>query len=382
LVADLIISSYNFMGCDAFNIGAYDLSLGIDFLKREEKKAKFPFISANLCDSHGQRLFKPYLLYTIDGVKVGIFGLIDKRLKLAKIPGGHKLKVKDPFEEAGKITAELRSKGAQYIILLTNMTGLKCRKMGHRGLPINLIIGSSKKNQISIPLVAKNTYITHLDRGGKCIGYLEVKFLDDDKEKQLSATERYEGKIVDGLYYYNRFVKLKLSMPDHPVIAPKVTAVLEKIKRLQAVKATTNMTIPTKKLAATGDKKYVGVQTCRKCHPQRYTLWQNSAHARAYHALILRGQEFDKECIGCHSLGYGRKGGFSDLHNIGFYANVQCESCHGPGSLHVALKGDPSKIVKKKEPAVCLQCHIEEKSPEFNFQKYFHKTCSLGEKKK
>ena len=45
------------------------------------------------------------------------------------------------------------------------------------------------------------------------------------------------------------------------------------------------------------------------------------------------------------------------LHNqVGFLENVQCESCHGPGSLH-AQTGDPSLIAKEVPEAMCRECH-------------------------
>jgi DmsE family decaheme c-type cytochrome len=37
-----------------------------------------------------------------------------------------------------------------------------------------------------------------------------------------------------------------------------------------------------------------------------------------------------------------------------------CESCHGPGSLHVAGGGDKSKIINPRRSAdACFQCHLE-----------------------
>ena len=47
LKSDLIVKAYNEMGCTALNLGRLDLACGLDYLKKKEKEAKFPFISAN-----------------------------------------------------------------------------------------------------------------------------------------------------------------------------------------------------------------------------------------------------------------------------------------------------------------------------------------------
>ncbi|MCE0497294.1 MAG: cytochrome c3 family protein [Methylacidiphilales bacterium] len=46
--------------------------------------------------------------------------------------------------------------------------------------------------------------------------------------------------------------------------------------------------------------------------------------------------------------------------------NIGCESCHGPGSLHVASGGGPNTIVNpRKSPETCFQCHLDKRA-EFN----------------
>ena len=43
--------------------------------------------------------------------------------------------------------------------------------------------------------------------------------------------------------------------------------------------------------------------------------------------------------------------------------NIGCESCHGPGSLHVKSGGAAHTIVNpRKSPATCFQCHLEVKA--------------------
>ena len=53
-----------------------------------------------------------------------------------------------------------------------------------------------------------------------------------------------------------------------------------------------------------------------------------------------------------------------------------CESCHGPGSLHVDSGGDRKLIVNPgKSPEACFQCHLD-KNAEFSLQ--FHHPVKEG----
>jgi DmsE family decaheme c-type cytochrome len=77
------------------------------------------------------------------------------------------------------------------------------------------------------------------------------------------------------------------------------------------------------------------------------------------------GAEFvgSEECTTCHEA--IAKGFPTATHarlkaNGDNAKNMGCESCHGPGSLHVKSGGDRSKIVNpRKSPATCFQCHLE-----------------------
>jgi DmsE family decaheme c-type cytochrome len=42
--------------------------------------------------------------------------------------------------------------------------------------------------------------------------------------------------------------------------------------------------------------------------------------------------------------------------------NIACESCHGPGSLHVESGGERDLIVNpRKSPETCFQCHLDKR---------------------
>ena len=75
-------------------------------------------------------------------------------------------------------------------------------------------------------------------------------------------------------------------------------------------------------------------------------------------------RDYKISCVGCHTTGFDIENpdaneglGFKDF-------GVACEACHGPGSLHVAGGGDPTKIVKTVSSETCARCHVRGKTKE------------------
>jgi 5'-nucleotidase/UDP-sugar diphosphatase len=123
LKAELVVEAYNRIGCDALNVGERDLALGLPFLKELEKKARFPFVSANLTGKDNALLFKPYVIKRVGQVNVGIFGITGDTAQIAaqvkNLSGGAVL-VQDAVDAAAGAVKELHGK----VDLIVARTGL------------------------------------------------------------------------------------------------------------------------------------------------------------------------------------------------------------------------------------------------------------------
>ena len=76
--AKAILEGYEKIGCDALNIGEYDLAGGYHFLKSLEKNSTIPFVSANLREKEtGDLAFKPYVIVKQNKLIIGIIGVTD-----------------------------------------------------------------------------------------------------------------------------------------------------------------------------------------------------------------------------------------------------------------------------------------------------------------
>jgi hypothetical protein len=122
--------------------------------------------------------------------------------------------------------------------------------------------------------------------------------------------------------------------------------------------------------AAAGAPHYVGSSACQTCHAEAFAWWTHHPHGHAYTTLEAVHKQFNLSCVACHVTGYLQPGGSSLVHNEGL-THVGCESCHGPGSAHVAQPSKPSaQLTRTPSEATCKHCHTPEHSDLFDYATY------------
>jgi len=107
---------------------------------------------------------------------------------------------------------------------------------------------------------------------------------------------------------------------------------------------------------------YVGMQKCRGCHPEHVKTYSEWKYSRNFRILEMRGKDHDPQCLPCHTTGYGEPGGFISVEKTPHLKNVQCETCHGPASLHVKA----TNVVERRKTIsipknLCTTCHRQHK---------------------
>jgi hypothetical protein len=171
--------------------------------------------------------------------------------------------------------------------------------------------------------------------------------------------------------------------------------------RLDEVQGATSVTLIAGTYLGARHEDGTGI-TCQTCHqaeidvppgaddppgtltrtiPDMFTPWSATAHATNFEKFIdgHDSPAFGVECLTCHTTGFNPDapaGGFSDLMDTlgwsfparltdGNYdampgalkslSSITCESCHGPGSEHVARK--PAGVSISYSATDCNQCH-------------------------
>jgi hypothetical protein len=337
---------------DAINIGAREAQFTAAQLRELKKISTTPILCANLVDkTTGQKIFDAYRIVERNGYRIALIGVVDPRPAQTSGAG---LGIGNMENAIEKSLGDIRGK-ADLIILLAFTDEATIGELARRFYECQVILGGNvsqpaqklqKENRSLIYFVtneARALGILHLrlSKGAPLqVAGNEIRLLTDKIPQDASLSElmqQYRQEI--------RGTRLAVDDPNH----------------LAADE------IPGVRAAAT----YVGSEKCLACHKDAAAAWTASAHARAFATLVTLKADADPKCIGCHTVGFGSPSGYRREFEGSKLINVGCESCHGPGSLHVRQReGDTSVhfTFRPLDGGDCVKCHYGEFSRPFDFQ--------------
>jgi 2',3'-cyclic-nucleotide 2'-phosphodiesterase (5'-nucleotidase family) len=170
-------------------------------------------------------------------------------------------------------------------------------------------------------------------------------------EAERDALDRAPPPSTGSYYRYAmREIREKLGGDD--AIKAQMGAYYKKVNEANKIEFADRKPKPPAK----GEPGYVGIDMCATCHEEPKKVWDKTSHATAYGTLSKQFKEYNLDCVSCHVTGYDRPGGSTVTH-VDDLKDVQCEVCHGPGSLHSAKPEKVKVPVAKPTTDVCLGCH-------------------------
>ncbi|CAM7694432.1 MAG: bifunctional UDP-sugar hydrolase/5'-nucleotidase UshA [Enterobacteriaceae bacterium] len=115
----------NLIGYDAMAVGNHEFDNPMSVLRQQEKWAKFPFLSANIYQkSTGERLFKPWMIFDKQGLKIAVIGLTtDDTAKIGNPEYFTDIEFRKPADEAKLVIEELQQTQKPDVILATTHMG-------------------------------------------------------------------------------------------------------------------------------------------------------------------------------------------------------------------------------------------------------------------
>ena len=122
---DPTIASMNAMKFDAMSVGNHEFNFGMAVLRKAQKEAAFPLLSANTRNTtDGSAAFPEYVVKTVAGVKIGILGMTTPNIpnwepELNR-PG---LRWEDPVVTAKRLVPVLRGKEACDFVIVVIHSG-------------------------------------------------------------------------------------------------------------------------------------------------------------------------------------------------------------------------------------------------------------------
>jgi hypothetical protein len=356
-------------------------------------------------------------VHQVGDLKIGVFGLVDPTLAAS-----HGWTAKDPVLAAQAEADRLRSAGAELVIALAPLERPQARLVARQAAVDFVILGRNvgqgstraeregrafllvpgeemqRVGRLDLVIRGEGTIRGELrDAGSAEASELrsqelrrQIEQLDTDLTRWqrdaeadsafLKAKKDEKDALRDqlrilsstvwappsqGSYFINRLVPIRRNLPRDASLATSMR------KLDMAVGAANLRAAQPPAPAEPGRAHFSGDASCVRCHKASARFWKKTEHAHAWKTLQAVGKTAHNDCVSCHVTGYGEVGGSSVGYTKGL-ESIQCEACHGPGSIHVEKRGleKPLAIKTKTPESVCTHCHNEKHSDTFQYEAY------------
>ena len=398
-------------------LGETDLALGMAGV--EPKR-----LAANLTSAP---VIEPSRMVEVGSIKIGILGVVDPDLAR-----GVGLVATEPVPATQLEVKRLRAAGAEVVILLAPVGRQLARNLARMVGADIVVVGKNvgdgmakaervgdaflvapaaelqRVGRLEIVLRGKerrSPLDSLVDAGGAAQAKARLAELDHDiarieadlarwrkdtstdpafveaKIRQRDELKAERARLGDGKwrppatgsYLTNTLVPIQRTLPRDRALSASM-------RRLDRAIGEANLRVAEPPPPAGPERAYyVGGEKCVSCHKAAARFWQTTVHAHAWKTLVDVGKEAHDDCVSCHVTGYGEVGGSSLVYTHGL-ENIQCEVCHGPGSIHIDNRGKETPFAgrTKTSESVCLHCHNEKHSDTFNYTAYLRDILGPG----
>jgi hypothetical protein len=398
---DLLSQSLGRIGVDGWVPTHDELALGRERYDALSGRIGAPDITANVAGGQGRIL-------NLGGARVGVFGLADP--EGGETPGGAP---SDPAEAATATAAALRAEGAQVVVGLAALPRRALRRMSRQIEGVDLWVLGDHPAELAHASPAGSSFLIEAGDRGRHVGRIVLRDLDSGTSR-LADPVGARARALKALDLRIDMQSETFARTRAPVLQQKIAALREERAELAAAPideqgrrfdytlvpvpkevepdpkirewvAGYNASLKALNLAAAGEvppvpeggSGYAGTAECVDCHDEAHQMWLTTPHAKAWQTLVDAGKTFDAECVSCHVSGWRQPGG-AVLGKLDHLVNVGCESCHGPGQVHVDVGGDETSIERMAPEAVCVTCHNEHHSPKFDYATYLPRVLGPG----
>ncbi len=211
------------MGPVAGTLGNHEFDWGCGVMEDIVRKAGYPILVGNIYNAKTGKPFqnKPYRVVDVDGVKVGIVGLITEDIpSLVKKGNADKYRFEDPCVAARRIVPKMVKDGAEVIVAVTHIGVDVDKRLAAEVPDIDLIVGGHSHTKLAEPInIGGHTWIVQSDKYGRHVGVVEML---------VSPTR---GKILG---FNSRLVQMddKAGIEPDPVVTKIVNKYNEQVRPL------------------------------------------------------------------------------------------------------------------------------------------------------
>ena len=185
------------IGYDVFVPGNGEFYTLVDNLIAQTSRVGFPTVLANVFYSEGgKRLYPPYTILEVAGIKIGILGLGFIR---ENHPSAWSLEYQDPVDAACEFIPILKQ-DSDLVIALSHVELLDFPRLAAEAPDIDIIVGGHTHNFLETPTlfpreVGKGDVIMVMaGEFTTCLGRLDVQLKLDENGKYVIS--KYEGRLI------------------------------------------------------------------------------------------------------------------------------------------------------------------------------------------
>jgi len=347
LRAEYLLKGMQLLGYDVITLGEEDFRFGETFLASQLAQSQVPTTSANLYRvDDSQPYTTRFYAVALPGLTMGVIGVLGEEhqdeVQQSSSIDGVEVKARSAVDELQSAMAVMGP--TDLVVVLAHMTETAARDLLAQVSGIDIAIVTHERfpplpvQQVGDSLLFTTGY------DGKWINYLSFDF----SQGQMSNQQADQ-------------ISLDASWDDDPQLAQLYQQYLARLEdEAENILAQIPQQVPT-------GGQYVGDEQCRGCHLTQASQWDGTEHAGAFTTLVNTNHDYSPSCFGCHTTGFGFKGGFTLPNYTPGLKNVQCESCHGAGAEHAAA---PAAGQLPEPTPSCTVCHTAEHSPEFELSTY------------
>ena len=188
------IDLMNFLSPDIVTLGNHEVDYGLAHLLFLEKCAKFPIINANMyIKSNHTRLFEPYKVIDVNGLKVMFIGIITEEVlastRTEEVIGSF-IDVWEAARQVGVIIDNYKTTKVDLTVLLTHIGFEEDKKLADLLDPnwgVDLIVGGHSHTFMDAPCVVNGIPIVQVGVGTDQIGRFDIN-IDTDTHTMTSYT--------------------------------------------------------------------------------------------------------------------------------------------------------------------------------------------------
>jgi len=336
---EAILRGEQLMDVAAHNLGAAELKLGADYLRRLCDEGT-PFISANTRDAGDRAIVPGSKIVEIAGCRILAIGVVSPDFATDEIS------VLDPIRAATDLLAAA-DPPCDATIVLGYMPEQQLLRLAEALPEVDLVLGGPTGQSLA-PRHVGPTLLASVTNKGKFIARLrpptEPSGAWTAQLDELGSQLADDPEQVANLRRYHDELLARDFKASETGLAPYL--------------ASRNPAGP----------HYAGTKSCRACHAEDCQSWDDSHHSHAWQTLTAQGVHGDSYCQQCHTTGFGQPGGFATIRDSEDRTSVGCESCHGPSQRHVERPRLRTPFDARDQ---CTQCHDAENSPEFAYDNYW-----------